>query len=69
MSPVACVILAVVLGIPVLISLTQSGFTTDQYVLVAGISVVLFGLCVTRKRTLMVCVMVAMLISAWLVSR
>ena len=64
-----CVLLGIALGVPLLITIVQSNFTTDQYVLVAGISVVLFGLCVTRKRTLMVCVMVAMLISAWLVSR
>ena len=64
-----CVLLGIALGVPLLITIVQSNFTTDQYVLVAGISVVLFGLCITRKRTLMVCVMVAMLISAWLVSR
>ena len=64
-----CILLGVALGVPLLITIVQSNFTIDQYVLVAGISVVLFGLCVTRKRTLMACVMVAMLIVTWLTSK
>lgn len=64
-----CVLLGIALGVPLLITIVQSNFTIDQYVLVAGISVVLFGLCITRKRTLMVCAMVAMLVVTWLMSR